>query len=164
MADVSARSLLPRLLPVAAAFLALTLAACQEASGPLFAKGGGFIFNYRVAEAFAGIVVGAAPGRTLPAGSSIEVTFENPAGGDPIVLTQAVATPPQVSYSFHTPPLTGIRADRDYAVTVRLIAADGSEIEKIEKAFRSEIDQTVLPDAPLTVGPGYTPNPAAQTQ
>ena len=152
----------PALRLAVALVAALAVAGCKEQGGPYLAtRGGGFLFNYRIAEASAGIVVGPAQGRTLPEGSTIEVTFENPAGGPPIVISKAVSTPPRDSYTFQTPALTGIRADRDYAVTVRLIGANGAEIEKIDKAFRSEIDQTVLPEVAPVIGPGYTANPAA---
>ena len=62
-------------------------------------------------------------------------------------------------YPFTTDALTGIVADRDYDVTVRLIGADGKVIETIDKTFRSDVDQSVLADKPLVIGPGYTPNP-----
>jgi hypothetical protein len=28
-----------------------------------------------------------------------------------------------------------------------------------ERTFKSDLDQSVLPSAPLTIAPGYTPNP-----
>ncbi|MEX0852086.1 MAG: hypothetical protein WD036_02215 [Bauldia sp.] len=147
--------------PLAVVALSAAVAGCfQSDDAPSLAtEGGGFIFNYRLAEAYAGIVVGPRPNRRLPAGASIEVTFENPAGGSPIIMTRDVTTAKQLRYTFMTPPLSGVRADTGYAVTVRLITADGSEIERIEKIFRSEVDQSVLPDKPLVIGPGYTPNP-----
>jgi hypothetical protein len=117
--------------------------------------GGGFIFNYRIAEAFAGLVV--TPRRPLPDKATIEVTMENPAGGDPIVMRQEPSRPGKVD--FITAPLQGIVADKEYAVTVRLVSADGAELQRIEKKFRSQLDQSVLPSAPLTVGPGYAKNP-----
>ena len=119
-------------------------------------RGGGFLFNYRIAEATAGLVV--VPLRTLPEGSTIETSFENPAGGPPIVLSEKVS-PKQTKFDFTTPPLTGIKADKDYAVTVRLVDADGKELQRIDKMFHSQLDQSVLPPKPLTIGPGYTPNP-----
>ena len=130
---------------------------CSDNGPYLDISGGGFIFNYRVSEAYAGFI--AAPLRTLPEHSRIEATFEDPAGGTPIVLTMDVV-PARKQYSFSTPPLSGIKANTDYDVTIRLVAADGSEIEKIDKKFRSDVDESVLADKPLTVGPGYTKNPA----
>jgi hypothetical protein len=133
------------------------LAACSDKGPYLDISGGGFIFNYRLSEAYAGFI--AAPLRTLPEHSRIEATFENPAGGTPIVVSKDV-TPDRREYSFSTDPLHGIKADKDYDVTVRLVAADGKTIETINKKFHSDVDQSVLADKPLTIGPGYTRNPA----
>ncbi len=57
---------------------ALLLAACgEDANAPYLSfAGGGFIFNYRNAEAFYGFV--AKPLRTLPEGGVIEAQFEVP--------------------------------------------------------------------------------------
>jgi hypothetical protein len=136
------------------------LAACSDDSGPyLELQGGGFIFNYRIAEATMGLV--AVPVRALPENATVEARFENPAGGPPIVLDEkALST--TAKFAFTTPPLTGIVADKDYKVTLRLLDADGKEVEKIEKNFRSQVDQAMLPEKPLTIGPGYTKNPDAK--
>ena len=56
-------------------------------------------------------------------------------------------------FSFVTPPLTGIKADKDYAVVVRVIDADGAEVQRVETKIHSDLDQSILPDVPLTVGP-----------
>jgi hypothetical protein len=147
----------------ALSFALAGLAACSsEESGPFIAiDGGGFVFNYRIAEATEGIVVGAR--RTLPEGGRIEVTFEDPAGGAPIVVSDPVK-PKLPRYDFTTPPLTGIVKDKDYLVTARLFDAGGKEVEKVEKMLRSELDQSVLPAKPLTIGPGYTRNPDSDTK
>ena len=135
------------------------VAACSNENGPyLEVGGGGFIFNYRLATAYAGMVVG--PLRLLPENSTIEVTFENPAGGAQFVLTQQTA-PETKRYTFTIEPLTGIKANVDYLATVRLLDAGGRELQRIEKKYRSEVDQAILPEKPLTIGPGYTPNPEA---
>lgn len=140
----------------------LTLAACygcsSEEAGPYFKiAGGGFVFNYRIAEATAGVVV--TPERTLPADGTFEAIFVNPAGGAPFIMREAVS-PTKKQYDFTTPPLTGVKAKTDYVMTVRLLDAAGNEIGIAEKALRSDLDQTILPNQPLTVGPGYTRNPA----
>ena len=134
----------------------LALAACSEKGPYLDISGGGFVFNYRLSEAYAGFI--AAPLRTLPEHARIEATFENPSGGPPIVLLKDV-TPDRREYSFTTDALKGIRANTDYDVTVRLIGADGTVIETVDKKLHSDLDQSVLGDKPLTIGPGYTPNP-----
>jgi hypothetical protein len=59
-----------------------------------------------------------------------------------------------------SPPVRGVEKDRSYKVAVRIL--DRQETEELwhdELSFRSQISDTVVPDAPLTVGPGYTPNP-----
>jgi hypothetical protein len=146
------------IMPPFRAFLALALlAGCTGESGPAFeVVGGGFVFNYRIAEVTAGLVV--VPRREFPAGSSVEMTFEDPAGGPPIIVAKPAA-PDIKRLDFVTPPLSGVKADRDYAVSVRLIDGEGKELERVDKKFRSQLDQTTLPEAPLTVGPGYAPNP-----
>lgn len=65
-------------------FITLTLS-----RSPPVSRLGGFQFNYRIAEATGSLVVGSL--RTLPANSIVEVNFENPAGGPPIVLRKPVA-------------------------------------------------------------------------
>jgi hypothetical protein len=133
------------------------LAACTSEGAPAFEiVGGGFLFNYRLAEVTASMVV--VPHRAFPAGSKVEMSFENPAGGAPIVIAKPV-TPETTKLDFETPPLSGVKADRDYMVTLRLIDGQGKELERIDKKFRSQLDQSTLPKAPLTIGPGYTPNP-----
>jgi hypothetical protein len=133
------------------------LAGCTGESGPAFEiVGGGFLFNYRLAEVTAGLVV--VPRRAFPAGSALEMSFENPAGGAPIVVAKPV-TPETTKVDFETPPLSGVKADRAYVVTVRLVDGQGKELARVDKNFRSQLDQSKLPKAPLTIGPGYAPNP-----
>jgi hypothetical protein len=141
-------------------FSALLVAACtQQADLPyLRIVGGGFVFNYRLATATAGVLVAAE--KELPEQATVEVSMENPAGGAPITLDPVVPG----SFEFVTPPLSGIEAGKEYRVTVRLVGPDGKEVEKIEKTFRSQVDQSVLPEKPLTIGPGYEPNPEARPE
>lgn len=147
------------------AILAIALATgCTGKSGGedgpyLKIIGGSFIFNYRLAYAFAGVLM--ISERDLPTGSTIEVWFQNPTGGPPLVMTKP-AGPEKDRYEFTIEPIDGIKANVDYVATVRLIGPDGKELQKLERVYRSEIDQTLaLPDKPLTIGPGYTPNPEA---
>jgi hypothetical protein len=136
----------------------LLLAACSDdGAGPYIeVQGGGFIFNYRAAETTAGLV--ARPLKPVPADAVLEARFENPAGGEAIVLSQPTSAAQQ-KYDFTTPPLHGVIKDRPYRVAVRLLGADGAELQKIELTFRSNVDQSVMPERPLTVGPGYQPAP-----
>jgi len=146
-----------RKLALALALTAIAfLAACNKQPGSYIdITGGGFIFNYRLAIAFAGLTVKTRS--DLPPNSRIEVTMENPAGGSPIVMSQSPAGGGQIEFT--TDPLTGIVAKKEYLVSVRLVAADGTELQRIDKKFHSQLDQSILPPAPLTIGPGYTENP-----
>lgn len=135
---------------------ALLLAACTDSGKYIELGGGGFIFNYRISEATAGIVVGAV--RTLPEGSVVEASFQDPGGGQPIVLRQDVVGK-TARFDFTTPPLHGVKVDTPYAVSVRLLDKDGKELQRIDQTFRSNVDESVLAAKPLTIGPGYTPNP-----
>lgn len=147
-----------RFIALAVLGAAASLAACSGDSPYVVVSGGGILFNYRIAEATAGIVAEVA--RALPEGGTVEASFENPAGGDPIVESKPV-TEERRRFSFVTPPLTGIRADTDYKVVVRVLDADGTELQRVETKVHSDLDQSILPKAPLTLGPGYARNPAA---
>jgi len=137
---------------------ALLLAACGEDENAPYLSfaGGGFVFNYRNAEAFYGFV--AKPLRTLPEGGVIEAQFEVPGTPEPAVSREKVV-PGQVQYSFKSPNLTGIEAKRDYRAVMRLIDAQGKEVARYERNFHTNVDQATLPDQPLVVGPGYQKNP-----
>ena len=147
---------------VGSAFLFLLLAAAagcssQDDKSPYVEmRGGGFIFNYRIAEATEGFFVVVL--RPLPGGATLEASFENPAGGEAILVT-APASANRDKFDFITPPLKGIVADKEYRVALRVLAADGKELQRIEKKFHSQVDQSILPEKPLTIGPGYTKNP-----
>lgn len=149
------RPALPRLSP-ALLLLAVLLAGagCVDRSAYLELAGGGFLFNYRNAEATWGIVL--VPRRDPPPGAVIEVAFENPAGGDPIVLSRPARGGGRIE--FQTPPLSGIQKGRPYRVVVLLRSAAGEELLRIEKDYVSDLDQSVLPERPLAIGPGYQKN------
>ena len=133
--------------------LVLVTAACSGGPPTVKIIGGGFIFNYRIAEAHYGIV--AEIGGVFPDGAVLEAAFEDPAGGAAIVVTQAiVASRPR--YKMETPPLTGIEAGRPYQVTLRLLASGGGKVlAETMRAFKSNVGQELLPERPLSVGPGY---------
>jgi len=124
---------------------ALLLVSCGESDDTPYLEhlGGGFIFNYRVGDAFYGIVVKAR--RRLPDGSVIEAEFENPSGGKPFVLQQT-ASRGRTEYSFRTPALQGVKKDTPYRVTVRLRkTATGSVIAQFSHSYRSSLSQAALP-------------------
>ncbi|AXS41735.1 hypothetical protein [Breoghania sp. L-A4] len=136
---------------------ALVLAGCDSGDTPyLKIAGGGFVFNYRIAEATCNVV--AEPLRALPEGAVLEGEFENPQGGEALRVTRTPVAP-QRRYMLTSPPLHGVQADRPYGVTLRLRDAAGTLLEEHVRAFTSTVDQSVLPKVPLTIGPGYTRNP-----
>ena len=137
---------------------ALFLVGCSEDPNAPYLSfaGGGFVFNYRNAEAFYGFV--AKPLRTLPEGGKIEAQFEVPGSAEPAIVSEKVVKG-QVQYNFKTPNLKGIQAKRDYKAVMRLIDAEGKEVARYERNFQTDIDQSTLPDQPLVVGPGYQLNP-----
>lgn len=119
--------------------------------------GGGFIFNYNVAVAYYGFLARVV--RRVPPGTILEAEFEDPAGGPPLVV-RAVAGVYAKQFRFESPPVEGVRANRDYRVELRLIdPGDGTLLGAYSRTFRSDLDQDILPPAPTTIAPGYRPNP-----
>jgi len=135
----------------------LALAGCEaDPSAPYLAvEGGGFVFNYRIAEVRYGIVV--KPVRALPEGATIEARFENPSGGAPLVVSRK-PRPSDRRVHLESGPVAGVVKDEPYAVAVVLKDAAGTPLQTIEKEFRSNIDGALMPERPLTVGPGYQRN------
>lgn len=141
-----------------AAIAGLALAGCQRQpeNGPTELSGRLFVFNYRVASAAYMITLKKiAP---IPEGTTAVAEFENPAGGDPLVVRQKI-------YSFwdkitlESPDLRCVRKDRPYSVSIKLVDASDKTIQAIKTEVKSDLDQTVLPTKPLVVGPVYTQNP-----
>lgn len=121
--------------------------------------GGGFIFNYRVADVYYGFT--AAIVRPLPTGSIVEAAFEDPAGGPPHVVRQRVGGAEMARLSLRSPPVRGVEAGHPYKVEVRVLDREGKTLLwSRELAFKSGISDAVVPDKPLTIGPGYARNPA----
>lgn len=134
--------------------------AASAAGEPLLvAQGGGFVFNYREARAHYGLAV--KPQRAMPKDAVVEARFDNPAGGPPIVAVRRFDGTPR-PIILETPSLTGIRKGVDYQVVVEVKTPAGVVIGSFTKAYQSDLDQSVLPKAPLVIGPGYQPNPDAQ--
>ncbi len=149
---------LRRLGALAALLPMLFLAGCGDGEDKPYVEivGGGFVFNYRIAEAFYGVTVVAH--RPLPADTELIAEFEDPSGGSPIRVTQQ-ARDGQNRFSMESGPVQGVVADRDYTVVLTLTRPSGEVLETHTKTIRSKLDQSVLPDRPLTIGPGYAPNP-----
>lgn len=150
---------------VSRVFLALALvamlgvSACRESGGEgeYFAIGGKiFVFNYRVATAT--YLVNLVPLRPVEDGQTAVVSFEDPAGGEPLVVRQNI-WPNMAKTTIESPPLRCVVKDRPYAISIRIEGPDGSVRQTIETTLASTDDQSILPDRPLVVGPLYTPNP-----
>lgn len=137
----------------------LAVASCRESGGEadLFEVSSRLVvFNYRVAVVR--FVVTLRPLKPMVEGDSAIATFQNPAGGDAIIVNQKI-WPNLDKVTLETPPLTCIAKDKPYAVSVKILSADGAVRQTIEASLTSSQDQSVLPDRPLVVGPLYTPNP-----
>jgi hypothetical protein len=155
---------LPRLVGAAIALLAVLLAAGwltredPDNKPYLTILGGGFVFNYRVSDVHYGFT--ALVDRPLPTGSVIEAAFEDPAGGPAHVVRTRVGTDTN-RYSLRSPPVRGVEAGRPYHVAIRVLdRGEDRLLWSHDMAFRSQIGDAVVPDRPLTIGPGYARNPA----
>lgn len=138
-------------------FSSILLSGCgEDPNAPyLEFQGGGFIFNYRVGEAFYGFV--AKPLRDIPLGTTIVAEFEDPAGGPPLTVKHA-AKANLIQYSFRTPGVKKVQKEKPYLVTIKLVSdASGDILAEYKQEYKSSIDQAALPDNPLTTGPGYHP-------
>jgi hypothetical protein len=60
--------------------------------------------------------------------------------------------------TLESPPLTCVVKDKPYAVAIAIEAADGKVVQKLETTITSTLDQSILPDRPLVVGPVYELN------
>lgn len=151
-----ARSLVAVVLGV----MAIAVTGCRDTGrdGALFEIAGKlFVFNYRVATAT--YVVTLKPLRPMADGQVAVASFEDPAGGEPIVVEQKV-WPKLDKVTLESPPLRCIVKDRPYAVAVVIRDPAGNELQKLETTLVSDANQAeMLPDAPLVVGPLYTANP-----
>ncbi|MFO1123385.1 MAG: hypothetical protein U1F47_13860 [Hyphomicrobiales bacterium] len=130
------------------------LAGCDDdVAGPyLDYAGGGFIFNYRTANHYYGLVV--RQKRPLPEGSTLEVHFEVPGGEE---VQRERVTGERLQYKFQTGDLSGIQPGHPYKAVVLLLDVNGKEIARLEHSFSTAVDQSKLPDKPLVKGPGYEP-------
>lgn len=136
----------------------LCLGACRDTGEGDYVNVSGkiFVFNYRIAEAT--YLLTLAKLRPLPDGSVLETTFENPAGGDPMIVRQKI-WPTMEKITVESPPVKCVKANREYKVSMRVVDADGKLLQTIERKMISNTDQSVMPDKPLVVGPFYDPNP-----
>jgi hypothetical protein len=143
------------ILPLAAI---MALAGCQrgDEKEPLKLSGKLFIFNYRVSKATYNLAFDF-QGK-IPDGSYVEASFENPAGGEPLKITQQMF-PFWEKLTLESPPLRCVVKDKPYKVAVSLFGPDKKPIQKIETTVISSLDETILPKNSIVVGPAYDPNP-----
>lgn len=142
-----------------AAVASLALIGCRETGGEaeLFRLDGKlFVFNYRVATA--SYLVNLVPLQPVDDGQSVVVRFEDPAGGAPIVVRQKI-WPKLRKTTIESPSIYCVVKDRPYAVSIAIEGPDGQVRQTIDTTITSSLDQTILPDRPLVVGPVYTANP-----
>ncbi|WP_299870445.1 hypothetical protein [uncultured Hoeflea sp.] len=100
--------------------------------------GGGFIYNYRVADVFYGFTAYVL--KPLPVETRLHAR--------------------SVKYGIRSPSVRGVKAGRPYRVSIRIVDYTRTQvIWSDERDYVSQIDDMVVPDKPLTVGPGYHPNP-----
>jgi hypothetical protein len=85
------------------------------------------------------------------------VSFQDPAGGDPIKVRQPI-WPKLQHITLTSPPLTCVIKDKPYAVAIRIEDDKGALLQALDTTLTSSLDQSVLPDRPLVVGPVYELN------
>jgi hypothetical protein len=143
---------------LAVTFALIALAGCQRKGddGPTELNGRHFVFNYRVSTAT--YLINLARKAPIPDGSFAIATFENPLGGEPIVVREKIF-PFWNQITLQSPPVHCVQKDRPYAVSIRLVDAGDKTIQTIETVVTSDVDQSVLAAKPLVVGPVYTVNP-----
>lgn len=147
-----------RTFAAALALATLSLGACRDTGeeGYFAVSGRLFEFNYRLAVAT--YVITLNPLKPLDDGNVAVVSFENPAGGEPIVVEQKI-WPKLRHVTLESPPLTCVVKDKPYAVSIRIEGPDGRLMQTLDTTVTSSLDQSILPDKPLVVGPAYDPNP-----
>jgi hypothetical protein len=136
----------------------LFIAGCDDDSAPinyLKIAGGGIVFNYRVSQA--SMIVIAQQKYPFPAGSIVEAQFDLPGTN----TRQIITTPSmegKLSYKLQSDPLTNIKKGGKYNVTIRLLDNKGKELDKDDRIFESDEDQSTLPSKPLVEGPALIPH------
>lgn len=153
MADI-VRALCLAALVAAAALLG----ACRDTGkDALFEISGRLVvFNYR--EATLTYVVTLKPLRPVGAGQVAVTTMDDPAGGAPLVFSSRLF-PGQAKATIESPPLECVVKDRPYAVSLVVRSGAGEALQKLETTITSNLDQSILPDRPLVIGPVYELNP-----
>ncbi len=143
---------------LAALAVALAAVGCQRETGPdpLKLTGKMFVFNYRLA--YATYMITLAKIEPVPDGSVVVARFENPAGGDALVLERKLF-PKLEKVVLESPDVTCVKKDRPYAVSIEVRGPEGQSLQKLETSVVSDIDQDIMPAKALVEGPAYDKNP-----
>jgi len=129
----------------------------ESRSGNLFEISGKlFVFNYRVATAT--YLVTLKPVAEIGDGLQAVASFENPAGGEPVIVRQKI-WPKLDKTVLESDPVNCVLKGRPYSVEIRIEDESGAVRQVLSTKMESNLDQEILPDRPLVVGPFYTPNP-----
>ncbi len=115
-----------------------------------------FVFNYRVASAT--YLVTLKKTGPIPDGTVAIAKFDNPAGGEPIVINEKIF-PAWDKITLQSPNVRCVRKDKPYSVDIRLVDAGGRTLQELKTQLVSDVDQSVLPSKPLVLGAGYERNP-----
>lgn len=134
------------------------LAGCREQSSERYVEMTSriFVFNVRVAEA--SYLVTLKVVQAIPDGASVIASFANPDGGEAIIVEQKI-WPKRDKIVLESPALNCVKRDKPYPFNVKILKPNGEILQVLAGAITSTLDQTILPDRPLVVGPGYEPNP-----
>jgi hypothetical protein len=142
---------------IACGMAMVLLVACQrEMQKMVEVSGHIFVFNYRVASAT--YLVTLKKTAPIPENTVAIAEFENPAGGEPIVINEKIF-PAWDKITLQSPSVHCVRKDRAYAVKIRLVSAAGETLQELQTQLVSDVDQSVMPTRPLVVGSGYDKNP-----
>ena len=76
----------------------------------------------------------------------------------PAIVVRQKIWPKLTHVTLESPPLTCVIKDKPYAVSIHIEAADGQVVQKLDTTVTSSLDQSILPDRPLVVGPVYELN------
>ena len=144
--------------PIVLSIILLGLGGCRDVPKDKYVELSGrvFIFNYRIATAT--YVVTLRKLQPLPANAVATAVFDNPAGGDKLIVSQKV-WPQLDKITLESQPLNCVVKDKSYAFTVTINDENGKIIQEFTSSITSTLDQSILPDRPLVIGHLYTPNP-----
>jgi hypothetical protein len=142
------------------AAVTLLLPGCGESGPTDYFKitGGGLTFNYRYAQAT--MVVVAKQLAPLPENGMLEAVFDHPGYPKRDRVTRPVLAG-KLLYKLESSYLKGIEKGVPLTVTVRLLDASGQELDRDERQYVSDVNQSELPSEPLVAPdkPNYVPLP-----